>query len=178
MTKAFILQPNGTKRYLDWDEINQLKKDILWNFDENGTELFNSFLPEGTFDLSYWEYLSVEGGEDLGYEETTFYRVGSLILVLTKIAEYIDIPGGNQNSFGGTPFHELEWYVRSFQPADPKQSQLMEAALLGLSIAKTITQEDISDNDDYQHRNIGRFVDQLHWVEQTFVLAYYRSKLV
>ena len=41
--------PNDTKREVDWPELNDLKKDILWIFVENTFQLNAAFVPKENF---------------------------------------------------------------------------------------------------------------------------------
>jgi len=56
----FIILPNGSKRGIDYLELNQLKKDILWIYDENLGQLNAGFAPSGSFNSNYWEYLTID----------------------------------------------------------------------------------------------------------------------
>lgn len=176
-TNIFIEKIDGTKRQIDWVELNQLKKDILWIFDENGGDLHNSFVPAYSFTLPYWEHASIDGGEYFYKDEKNFYREGALIILLCMLAEYMDIQGGSQLVFGDSDLKTINSYVRQFKPSNENQNALKQLVLLGLSIAVTITKEDIARNEDFEHPELNKFLSSLAWVDKTFIQTYYKSKL-
>lgn len=176
-TDIFIEQVDGTKRQIDWHELNQLKKDILWVFDENGSELHNAFVPDYSFTLPYWEYITLTGDEYFYDEQKQFYREGTLIIILCMTAEYVDIIGGSQLVFGDNKAENILDYIRQYEPVNEKQSSLKELVILGLSIATSITKEDIARNEDFEHPQLRNFYAKLPWVSQTFIQTYYRLKL-
>jgi len=173
----FIEKSDGSKRQIDWTELNQLKKDILWVFDENGSELHNAFVPDYSFTLPYWEYVTLIGDQYFYDEHKQFYREGALIVILCMVAEYVDIQGGSQLVFGDKKFDDILNSVRQFEPLNEKQSMLKELVTLGLSIAASITKVDIERNEDIDHPQLKTFYEKLPWVSDTFVHAYYRAKL-
>lgn len=175
-TNIFVEKIDGTKRQINWIELNQLKKDVLWIFDQNGGELHNSFVPDYSFTLPYWEYVSINGDKYFYDADKDFYREGAHIIILCMLAEYVDIPGGSQLVFGDTDLKDILSHVRRFEPANENQNSLKELTILGLSIAVTITKEDLAKNEDYKHPEIDKFFSTLRWVDKTFIQAYYKSK--
>jgi hypothetical protein len=173
----FIEKVDGTKRQIEWAELNQLKKDILWMFDENGSELHNAFVPDYSFTLPYWEYVTLNGGKFFSEEEKQFYKEGSLIIILCMVAEYVDIIGGSQLVFGNNKIDYILDYIKLFEPVNQKQSTLKDLLILGLSIAASITKEDLSRNEDFEHSHMDHFYSKLPWVSITFIQAYYKAKL-
>ena len=176
-TNIFIEKNDGTKRQIDWIELNQLKKDILWIFDENGGELQHSFVPNYSFTLPYWEYASINGDKYFYDDEKNFYREGTLIIILCMLAEYVNIQGGSQLVFGDNDLKVILNYIRQFEPANENQNSLKERAILGLSIAITITKEDIARNEDFEHPELDKFLSSLLWADKKFIQLYYKSKL-
>lgn len=176
-TNIFVEKIDGTKRQINWIELNQLKKDVLWIFDENGGELHNSFVPDYSFTLPYWEYVSIKGDKYFYDADKNFYREGSLIIILCMITEYVDIPGGSQLVFGDNDLKVILNHISRFEPANEDQNSLKELTILGLSIAITITKDDIARNEDFEHPEIDKFFSKLPWVDKTFIKAYYKSKL-
>ena len=176
-TNIFIEKIDGTKRQIDWTELNQLKKDILWIFDENGGELHNAFVPDYSFTLPYWEYMSINGDKYFYDDQKNFYREGTLIIILCMLAEYVDIQGGSQLVFGDNNLKDILNYTKRFKPVNENQDSLKELAILGLSIAVTITKEEIAKNEDFQHSDLKKFLSTLHWVDKKFIQSYYKSKL-
>lgn len=176
-TEIFIEKIDGTKRQIDWIELNQLKKDILWIFDENGGELHNAFVPDYSFTLPYWEYTSINGDEYFYDDQKNFYKEGTLVIILCMLAEYVDIQGGNQLVFGNNNLKYILNYVRRFKPINNNQALLKDLTILGFSIAVIITKEAIAKNEDFEHPDLNEFLATLRWVEKTFIQSYYKSKL-
>lgn len=176
-TNIFIEKNDGIKRQIDWAELNQLKKDILWVFDENGSELHNAFVPDYSFTLPYWEYVTLNGDQYFYDGHKQFYREGALIIILCMIAEYVDIQGGSQSVFGNNKFEDIITYIERFEPANDKQRLLKGLVTLGLSIATSITKEDIVRNEDIDHPQLQNFYAKLPWVTTTFIQTYYKAKL-
>jgi len=176
-TNMFVEKVGGTKRPIGWTEFNQLKKDILWVFDENGAELHNAFVPADSFILPYWEYVTLNGDQFFRDEEKHFYREGTLVIILCMIAEYVDIQGGSQLVFGDNKITVILTCINQFEPTDEKQASLKEIVLLGLSIAAVITEEDIAINEDFKHSDLDRFYMQLRWVSKAIIQPYYKAKL-
>lgn len=175
-TDIFLRQLNNTNRQIGWEELNQLKKDILWVFDENGKELHNAYIPDYSFLLPYWEYPTISGGEFFSTEEKKFYVDGALIIVICMISEYIDIPAGGQLVFGNTKIADISAYIKKFDPVSENQIKLRDIALLGLSVVKDITHEDIAKNEEFEHPDVHKFYSHLPWVSETFVDPYYKMK--
>ena len=176
-TEIFVTKLDDSKREISWVELNQLKKDILWAFDFNGSELHNSFVPEYSFVLPYWEHTNLNGGELFYDEDKFFYREGALIIVLCMVVEYIDIQGGNQLVFGDTKLKDVLVYVQQFEPSNDKQEYLKSTVIQGLSIGSTITKEDMYKNEDFEHVDLSNFYSKLSWISKEFIQAYYKSKL-
>ena len=174
-TIIFVERINGSKREIEYEELNQLKKDILWMFDENGSELHNSYVPHYSFTLPYWEYATLNG--DFYDKEKQFYREGALIVILGMVAEYVDIEGGSQLVFGDNKIEDIINYISKLEPLDEEQNSLKELVLLGLSIASSITKEDIEKNELFKHPQLKQFYSRLSGISKTFIEPYYKSKL-
>ena len=174
----FIKNIDGTERSVERKELIYLKKDIVWVFDQNGMELHNSHIPIELFTLPYWEYTLLEGDKGLEEKDINFYKEGAMIILLCMVAEYIDIPGGNQLVFGSTKIASIINYIEKFKPANDNQAKLKESLLLGLSIASSITNSDIVINEDYKHPDLKKFYSRLNWVTNVFITAYYRSRII
>jgi hypothetical protein len=176
-TNIFIRKIDGSERSIDWTELNQLKKDILWVFDENGGELHNAFIPEYSFNLPYWEYLTIDGDRFFLEEQKQFFKEGALIIVLCMVAEIVDIQGGSQLLFGDTKMKDIIHLVERFNPINENQATLKEIVSIGLTIAASITKDQIAKNEDLEHPMLLKFYSMLPWVSKTFVQTYYKSKV-
>src|SRR5688500_5501388 len=98
----YMTTATGEKQEIEWDELNQLKKDILWVYDESVGDLHNPFIPDHSFSTKYWKYLKLDSDKFFVEKERKFYKEGVLIIILCMAIEYIDTTGGNQNVFGET----------------------------------------------------------------------------
>ena len=172
----FIITLDNVKRAIDWTELNQLKKDILWIFDFNTNDLISAFVPELSFKSKYWEFLTLDAEEVLSSEDTIFYKQGVLIVVLCMTIEYIDTTAGNQQVFGETPVQIVSSYVEVFKSDNQNQEKLQRLVTLGLSIASAMTPQELLDTDGYSHKDLNFFYSQLNWVDDTFIKAYFNSK--
>jgi hypothetical protein len=175
-TNIYIEKIGSSTRQIDFVELNQLKKDILWIFDENGGDLHNAYVPDNSFTLPYWEYASING-KYLYDDDKNFYKEGALIIILCMLAEYVDIQGGSQLVFGDHNLNDILNYINLFKPENENQNSLKELVILGISISVTITKEDIAKNEDFEHSDLDKFLSSLKWVDNTFIQAYYKSKL-
>ncbi|NIG54510.1 hypothetical protein [Chitinophaga sp. Cy-1792] len=177
LSGQFIKIPGGTKKELEYEEINQLKKDILWIFDENGADLHHAFVPGHSFTIPYWQYMTLHKDVDWVDEEVKFSIAGAMIVTLCMVVEYIDIVGGDQSIFSTTPLAEVLDYTRNFEPADENLHFLKNLLIAGLTIATGITKEDLWKNEPLEGLEIDAFYEKLRQVRERFILPYYQSKL-
>ena len=171
-----IKRNDGSERLIEWAELNQLKKDILWIFDENGAELNNSYIPNESFTLPYWEYLLLEGNM-VNRKQINFYKEGAIIILLSMLSEYIDIPSGNQEVFVSTTISDIVPYADRFQTSNKNQETLKTILLVGLSIAAEISKDNIFSNEDFKNKDLESFHSGLNWVSNTFIIPYFESLL-
>ncbi len=172
----FIRTIDNQKRIIDWTELNQLKKDILWIFDENTGQLNASFVPEHSFSNQYWKYLTLDNDEILSQSDINFYKEGVLIIILCMTVEYMDTTSGNQKVFGDTSIHLIDSYIEMFNALNQNQEKLKFLVRLGLTIAASMTQQDLLDTGEYNHKDLDTFYSQLNWVDTTFIKLYFNSK--
>ena len=172
----FITTLDNTKRSVDWPELNQLKKDILWIFDFNRRDLPCAFVPELSFSIKYWEFITLDAEDSLSVDDLAFYRQGILVVILCMTIEYVDTIGGNQQVFGDTPIQVVNSYVEAFKPENDNQETLKKILTQGLGIAAAMTPQDLRNTDGYNHKDLSDFYSQLNWVDDTFIKAYFSSK--
>jgi hypothetical protein len=172
----FITTLDNVRRDVDWPELNQLKKDILWIFDFNTKDLVSAFVPELSFTSKYWEFLTLNTEESLSLEDEQFYQQGVLIIILCMTIEYVDTTSGNQQVFGSTPVQVVKSYVEAFEPKNQSQEKLKTLVVSGLDIAATMTPQDLINTDGYNHQDLSSFYSQLNWVDDTFIKSYFSSK--
>ena len=172
----FIRTLEGVEKPIEWSDLNQLRKDILWVFDMNVGQLNAAFISDGEFLERYWEYLTLDGDKWFYNEDRDFYKEGVMIILLCMAVEYIEPNGGNQGVFGSTKVSEVIKYVESYSPSVNKQTRLKEILLQGLMIAESMTPADFL-NTSYDHPEMKNFYPKLYWVSDAFIKEYYRQKL-
>ncbi len=171
----YIQTLEGIDRQINWTELNQLKKDILWVFSENTKQLNSSYVPKYSFTGKYWEYLSLDGDQWFYEEDRNFYKQGVLIIILCMTIAYIDTIGGNQKIFGETKLNTIIEHVHKFSGLNSDQQRLKEIVELGLDIANSMTETDLINTDEYQHNNLDKFYNETSWVDITFIKPYFQS---
>jgi len=171
----YITRSDGIKRQIEYAELNQLKKDILWIFDENINQIYCSFVPDYSFQSNYWEYLTLDGDKWFHEKDRNFYKQGVLIIILCMTIEYIDTASGNQKHFGQTELGTVIKYIQNFLPTSTEQERLKEIVLLGLSIANSMSETDLINSDGYQHKDLASFYSQTGWVDNTFIKSYFQN---
>ena len=172
----FIKQPDGSEREVDWAELNQLKKDILWIFDENFGDIGNAFVPPYSFSLKYWEYLTLDGDKWFYEEERVFYHRGVLVVLLCLCSEYIDVAGGSQDVFNRKELPIVAKYVEEYLPRNQQEQLIRERILLGLSIAQSMTEDDVINNE-FVHEDNDKYYQDINNIGNAFILDYYKSKM-
>jgi hypothetical protein len=174
-TNIYIRPFNKEEREIEWAELNQLKKDILWIFDENTTQLNASFVPSESYQSCYWEYLTLDGDKWFYEEDRNFYKQGVLIIILCMTIEYIGTAGGNQKIFGQAKIENILRYIDTLETVNNNQEKLKELVRLGLTIANTMTEDDLLDSDDYDHPDLAKFYSHTGWVDTTFIKSYFKK---
>ena len=172
----FISNPDNTKREIDWVELNQLKKDILWIFDENIGQINAGFAPSYSFSLKYWEYLTLDGDKWFYEEDRVFYKTGVLVILLCLCVEYNCIASGDQQVFNRSELPMIIKYVEDYKPQDESESRIREKILIGLRIANSMTEEQLLDTD-FEHKDLPEFYENINAIGDDFILSYYQLKL-
>ena len=172
----YIITSDGTEREIEYEELNQLKKDILWIYDENIWEINCAFAPSYSFKLKYWEYLTLNGDKWFYEEEKQFYKIGALIILLCFCVEYNDVASGDQKVFNKAEIPIITNYVENFVPNDEPEIRLKDKILLGLKIANSMTEEQLL-NTDFVHELTDEFYINLKEIGDDFIASYYEQKL-
>lgn len=173
--KLYIATKEGSRREVGWAELTQLEKDILWVYDQHVGDVHNPFIPDNSYSLKYWEYLSL-AGDILDERTQRFYRQGILIILLCMAIEYADTLSGNQRHFAGTEIQTIIDCVNRVDPMDPKEKKLRDCVGLALGIAKSMTEEDLNRVNSYIHPDLEILQTQLDWIDETFLRAYFRER--
>lgn len=172
----FIKLSDGTEREIDWEELNLLKKDILWIYDENFGDIVNAFVPPYSFKSRYWEYLTLNGDKLFYEDEKSFYHTGSLMILLCCCSEYIDIAGGSQDVFERGNLLVIIEYVEQYRPKNEQEKMIKKKALLGLNIAVSITPENLIDNE-FVHERTAEYYEGLNELGNAIIRNYYEEKI-
>jgi len=172
----FIILPNGSKRGIDYLELNQLKKDILWIYDENLGQLNAGFAPSGSFNSNYWEYLTIDGDKWFYEEDKTFCRTGVLVILLCLCVEYNCIASGDQQVFKREELPTIMDYVTYYEVKNTAERRIKEKILMGLNIAISMTPNQLIDTD-FEHKDLPQFYENMNEIGDHFMLSYYQSKL-
>ncbi len=172
----FIKSPDGKEREIDWEELNQLKKDILWIYDENFGDIISVFAPDYSFKSNYWEYLTLDGDKWFYDEEKAFYHLGCLMVLLCCCSEYVDIASGSQDVFERDNLPVIKKYVKEYQPRNESEKLIKEKVLLGLSIASSMTPENLMNNE-FVHKRTSEYYKGLNELGNKIIKNYYEEKL-
>jgi hypothetical protein len=171
----YIETIDGVQKEIAWVEINQLKKDILWYFNENCGDPYNTYVPGDSFLLPYWEYLTLSSTlEAQRSKALQFLKEGALILLNGMICEYIPVFTGDKSIFGQTDFSTIEVYVSQFASTTKQQEDLKAITLLGLKVA---CETDFSNNEENPHPQYQDYLAKMVWVDDYFIKGYFRSMM-
>ncbi|MBW7912115.1 MAG: hypothetical protein H3C54_00055 [Taibaiella sp.] len=173
----YRIQYNNVKRSVTWEELNQLKKDILWIYDENYNQINAAFVPSYSFKLKYHEYLFLS--RDRHFTDYDFYIDGTLIILLAVCVEYLDVAGGDPKTLSDLGLQNVSDSIRQFTPVSDIQGRLKNRILLGLDIASTLTDSDLLDSDlnlYNKHNGVPLFYDDINELADTVIKAYYVNK--
>lgn len=172
----FIVKPDNTKHEVDWMELNQLKKDILWIYDENLGQINAAFTPSYSFNLKYWEYLTIDGDKLFCKEDKDFYKMGVLVILLCLCVEYNDITSGDQQVFKRHELPIIIKYIKDFKAKDKYEKIIKEKILIGLNIAISLTKEQLV-NSGFEHKDLPKFIENINAIGDYFIISYYKSKI-
>lgn len=172
----FIKLPDGSDRGIDVKELNQLKKDILWIFDENFGDIKDAFVPSYSFTSKYWEYLTLRGGKWLNEDDKTFYLHGVLTILLCCCSEYLDTEAGSQDVFDAKELPTVSKYVQEYQPKDQTEKLVKDKILLGLRIAQSMNANNLSDYE-FVHEDNDKYYRDINVIGNVFIRDYYESNL-
>lgn len=172
----YLIQSDGTEREIDFVELNQLKKDILWIYDENIWEINCAFAPSYSFKMKYWEYLTLNGDKWFYEKEKQFYKIGALIILLCFCVEYNDMAGGDQKVFDRKDLPIITKYVENFAPKNESEIRLKNKVLLGLKMANSLTDRQLL-NTEFVHDLADEFYNNLKEIGDDFIASYFEQKI-
>ena len=173
--KRWINTLDGNHKDVPWFELIQLRKDILWAFDENGPFMHSASLYDECFTLPYWEYACLSGDVHFDKRERNFYKEGGIILTIMQTVSYLHTRRYNPHPFGKTPLKEVQEYIEAFTPSNKRQKRLHEIASSGIAVA-VFKEEKIYGEVDIEYLTID-FLCNLFWVRQACIEKYYKRYL-
>ena len=114
---------SGERMLVSFDEIHELRKDILLYFDDNIGEKICVLLPNGKFDKSYWQYISIsfeqEWAESVKYKKVV--EEGCLALLNGISLELLDQPTSLINKVWlGTNISVIISYLECYKPSSER----------------------------------------------------------
>jgi hypothetical protein len=175
---AIITRLNGEKIEVDYEDIEPLRKEILYYFDQNMGDIVNAYVPTSDYKHKYWEFLNFEGTSYSYDDEESFFIEGCILILNGMICEYLDIEGGNQNVFLDIKLEKIIEYVRIFNPKSDDQQKMKVITLLGLDLAISITQEIIDMNISYDNLKLDDYFMGAKWIDQIVIQGYLFKKLI
>jgi hypothetical protein len=87
---------------------------------------------------------------------------------------------GNQKIFGNTPINDIDNCIETFKAINQTQEKLKNLVRLGLTIAYSMTKENLLNTDGYNHKDLDTFYSQLTGVTRhllTHTLTQRQNKL-
>ena len=174
---AFIEKLRGERIELDFADIEPLRKEILYYFDQNMGDIINAYVPNSDYKHKYWEYLNFHGEKHSYEEEENFFIDGCLLIINAMICEYLDIIGGNQKVFGNTKLEEVYKYILNFEPKDNYQDKIKSTTLKGLEIAESITDKIINTNSEFKHPNLFSYYEEVKWIDEKIIGDYLKDRI-
>lgn len=157
-------------------ELIQLKKDILWTYDEHYHAMDNVMIPSDDFCLDYHKYLLLDKEDFYNDDDYNFYINGTLVILLGICIEYIDTLSGDSKTLKRIGINNVEDVINKFTPSQELQSLLKSKILLGLEIAAQIKEEDFLKDEEYYHEKSPSFFNNIYSITDTVIENYYDQK--
>lgn len=166
-----ITDINGNKQDVSLAELNQLKKDILWTYDEHYHSMDNVMIPNDSFVLGYQKYLFLD--KDEYFDDRDFYINGSLVILLAICIEYIDTMSGDPETLKRIGIGNVQEAMIKFTPSSELQAQLKVKILVGLEIASSMTEKDILNKaEEYYHEQMPSFYNNIMSITDAVIEEY------
>ena len=174
---AIITKLNNEKIELGFSEVEPLRKEILYYFDQNMGDIINAYVPDSDFKHKYWEFLNFEGEKHSYKGEECFFIDGCLLIINAMICEYLDTIGGNQKVFGEIKIQEIIEYVHNFEPVENYQAKIKNITLNGLEITESITEEIIDNTSEFQHPDLSSYYENVKWIDRKVIKDYLTNRI-
>lgn len=176
-TGVFIQNMDGSSIELTWIELNQLRKDILWVFDQNVGDLWNPFVPLDSMTLPYWVYTTLNSDSYSNPAELQFLREGAMIIILCVITEHIDVECADREVFKYYKPETIGHYIHRIEADSEQQEELIALIRSGLRMAADLDNNAYWDEYGYHHPERDAYFAKLGWVNDTFIVPYFRSRV-
>ena len=172
--KIWIDALDGTKIPVAPIEVMELRKEILFVFDQSIPAFEEGYILDECFKRSYWQFTRINGDVDFNDEERSFAIEGGLIVTIALVVQFLEPDYEDREIFDENAAEALE-YLEAFSSDDPLQQELAQITLFGIQLVITILTSGLSDNDIEELKE--DFYDELPWVTQNFIKPYYLKKL-
>lgn len=173
-TDYYILQLDGSKRWLDYTELHKIRKDILLYFDDNLGEIDSVLMPLGEFELPYWEFISINFDKE--WAESQHYKKlieeGCLALLNGISLEILYEPVSRiHKNWQQTPAQEILSYIQVYQANNERLNTAKNHLIQTYKFIETLTDKDIDQDGlfkEFDTRIAGK------WFSENIVQAYYK----
>ena len=169
----YRIELNGERVGVEFAEIHALRKDILLYFDDNLEEDIFVLLPQGQFQLAYWQYLSVsfehQWAESVHYQKVV--EEGCLALLNGIALELLDQPITRlRNEWPGISVPQVLAYLHQYQPSSPRLATAKAHLVRTYSFINALAPEDVDADGLLTHFNPGLAGG---WFKQEIIHAYF-----
>ena len=170
----YRIELDGKRVAVSFEEIHEIRKDVLLYFDENIGEGIWVLLPDGQFIKPYWKFLSIDF-EQKWAKSARYKKVveEGCLAVLNGIAlDLLDQPITDQpKGWQGTEIITILSYINDYNP-DSERLKLAKAHLLKTyDFISNLTRNDIDEDGMLITFNPS---DAGKWFDEEIVKAYYK----
>ena len=122
-THFYVTELSGNRRWLTYEELYKVRKDILLYFDDNIGEPVSILMPAGAFNMDYWKYISINFDKE--WAETERYKrlieEGCLALLNAITLEILEEPiNGIIKAWRKVSVDEIIPYITQYTPNNEK----------------------------------------------------------
>jgi hypothetical protein len=173
----YRIELDGNKVVVGFDEIHELRKDILCYFDENIGEIISVFLPFDKFSRPYWKFISIdfdqEWAESIRYKKVV--EEGCLALLNGIALDLLDQPITDiPKDWMGTNFNTIIAYINQYNPNTNRLRLARTCLLETYNFITNVTLNDIDEDGmliEFNPAESGK------WFDKEIVQAYYQWQL-
>ncbi|MBH8557282.1 hypothetical protein [Hymenobacter negativus] len=173
----YRIELNGKQIPVSFEEIHELRKDILPYFDENIGENISVLLPTGQFNRPYWKFLSIdfeqEWAESIRYKKVV--EEGCLALLNGIALELLDQPITDlPTSWQETEISTILSYINHYNPSSERLNIAKNHLIRTYNFLLQFSYNDIDEDRmliDFNPADTGR------WFDEEIVKAYYKWQI-